>query len=68
MPTRAPVAPPQPTPGMWTPDMGIKFGGAPGSAAAAAAAPTVANAHNPAYPNTKIGGQAWNPNLGVRFG
>ncbi|XHG00562.1 hypothetical protein AWENTII_003998 [Aspergillus wentii] len=31
-PTRAPVAPPAvPTPGMWTPEMGIRFGGAPAS-------------------------------------
>jgi programmed cell death 6-interacting protein len=27
-PTRAPVAPPAvPTPGMWSPEMGIRFGG-----------------------------------------
>ena len=63
MPTRAP-APAPPTPGMWTPELGIKFGvGAPPAAQSS-------NTHNPAYPNTRTGqmraGQ-WDANQGVRF-
>ncbi|MCJ1380577.1 pH-response regulator protein palA/rim20 [Xylographa soralifera] len=63
VPTRAPVSPP-PTPGMWTPELGIKFGGVVPPPAHAG------NTHNPAYPNTRAGqmraGQ-WDANQGVRF-
>ena len=64
VPTRAAVAPPQvPTPGMWNPDMGIKFGGAPSQQQ-----PGNTNVHNPAYPNTRGRGGQWDASQGVRFG
>ena len=61
-PTRAAVQPPSPgpTPGMWNPDMGIKFGGA-------IAQQPNGDVHNPAYPNTKARGGQWDINQGVRF-
>ena len=65
-PTRAPVAPPAASLGMWTPDVGIKFGGT------MPPQPVVSgNVHNPAYPNTRSGtvqGGQWHPGQGVRFG
>lgn len=60
-----------PTPGMWNPEMGIKFGG--GSAGANVTsqqqqtAPNVV-VHNPTYPNTRTRGGQWDMNQGVRFG
>ena len=64
-PTRAPVSPPSASPGMWSPEMGIKFAGV------VLPPPIAANQHNPAYPNTRNaearGGQ-WNPSQGVKFG
>jgi len=51
--------PPAPTPGMWNPEIGIKFGGV--------TTPN-GNAHNPAYPNTRARGGPWDINQGVRFG
>ncbi|KAI4128384.1 MAG: hypothetical protein LQ347_004206, partial [Umbilicaria vellea] len=64
-PTRAAVVPP-PAPSVWTPEMGIKFGGA------APSLPAIGNVHNPAYPNTRTGGQIrggpWDPSRGVQFG
>ncbi|MCJ1473124.1 pH-response regulator protein palA/rim20 [Lambiella insularis] len=63
IPTRAPVAPP-PSAGMWTPEMGIKFGGA------ALEVPQGGTIHNPAYPNpggNQIRTGQWKPNQGVRF-
>ncbi|KAL9098065.1 MAG: hypothetical protein Q9163_006200 [Psora crenata] len=64
VPTRANVQPPptSPTPGLWDPQMGIKFG-----------APTPqpqpnGNVHNPAYPNTRGRGGQWDVSHGVRFG
>jgi programmed cell death 6-interacting protein len=58
MPTRAAAAMP-PTAAVWSPEMGIKFGGP----APASAAP---NMHNPAYPQAKPG--RWSPSKGVNFG
>ena len=64
-PTRAAVAPPPAPSGMWSPEMGIKFGGA------APALPANKNVHNPAYPDTRNGGQIrggpWDPSRGVQF-
>lgn len=64
MPTRANVAPPPvattPTPGMWTPEMGIKFGGPSTSTTGASAG----------VPNGDNGGQRdnrWDPNKGMQF-
>lgn len=51
---------PAPTPGMWNPELGIKFG--------AVTTPNGGNAHNPAYPNTRARGVQWDINQGVRFG
>ena len=63
-PTRAPVPPPAALPGMWSPEMGIKFGNL-------AAQPSKdSNVHNPAYPNTRAGqvrGGQWDPNQALRF-
>ncbi|KAL2041235.1 hypothetical protein N7G274_006180 [Stereocaulon virgatum] len=62
-PTRAAVQPPPPTaptPGIWNPEIGIKFGGA-------LAQQPSGDMHNPAYPSTKTRGQ-WDMNQGVRFG
>ncbi|KAL6714887.1 pH-response regulator protein palA/rim20 [Lecanora helva] len=70
VPTRAPaqVPPPVvgPTPGMWNPEMGIKFGGA----TTTDKEPQHANeyVHNPAYPSTRVRGGQWDMNQGVRFG
>ena len=63
-PTRPAVQPPPPTgptPGMWSPDMGIKFGGASKQQANG-------DVHNPAYPNPKARGEKWDVNQGIRFG
>ena len=48
-----------PEQGVWSPDVGIKFGGAQGSG--------MVNMHKAAYPNTRLAGQ-WDPSQGVRFG
>ena len=48
-----------PEQGVWNPELGIRFGGAPGSGAV--------NMHKAAYPNTRLAGQ-WDPSQGVRFG
>ena len=64
VPQRANVQPPPadtgPTPGMWTPEMGIKFGGPPPQ--------QNANTHNPAYPQTQPRPGPWDVSQGVRFG
>jgi programmed cell death 6-interacting protein len=63
-PTRAAVQPPPPTaptPGMWNPEMGIKFGGA-------LAQQPSGDVHNPTYPSAKLRGGQWDMNQGVRFG
>ena len=62
VPTRASVQPPPtaPTPGMWTPERGIKFGEAPPE--------HNRNVHNPAYPNTRGRPGQWDFSQGVRFG
>lgn len=65
VPARAPVQPPPaPSPGMWNPEMGIKFGGMPPPQQPAANGVV----HNPAYPNTRARGGQWDVNQGVRFG
>ncbi|CRJ80257.1 hypothetical protein BN1708_000200 [Verticillium longisporum] len=60
---------PQPVPpvsNMWTPDMGIRFGGPAGGHGAAA--PAGAGQHaNPQGPRQPSGG-TWDPNSGIRFG
>ena len=64
-PTRAAVQPPTaPAPGMWNPEMGIKFGGV----TTPQQAPAKGNLHNPAYPNTRTRGGQWDANQGLRFG
>ena len=64
VPQRANVQPPPantgPTPGMWTPEMGIKFGTPPRQ--------QNSNAHNPAYPQTQPRAGPWDASQGVRFG
>lgn len=59
VPTRAPIAPMQPGQlpqgGMWSPDVGIKFGGPP-------------SAQQPPPIRQKIHGGQWDPTAGVRFG
>jgi programmed cell death 6-interacting protein len=59
VPTRAPMAPMQPgqmpQSGMWSPEMGIKFGGPPPAQ------------QTPQAPPNIQGGQ-WDPRAGVRFG
>lgn len=64
MPQRANVQPPPaapaPTPGMWNPEMGIKFG--------APSQQPNADAHNPAYPQPRGRGGQWDVSQGVRFG
>lgn len=65
-PTRAAMQPPTaPSPGMWNPEMGIKFGGVTTPQQPPAAN---GNAHNPAYPSTRARGGQWEANQGVRFG
>ena len=80
LPTRANVQPPPPLPpsvgpspaALWSPEMGINFGGGP----PAKAQQQNENAHNPAYPNTRArgaavgGGQGGQRDVsqGVRFG
>lgn len=65
VPARAPVQPPPvPSSGMWNPEMGIKFGGAPPPQQPA----TNGVVHNPAYPSTRARGGQWDANQGVRFG
>ena len=63
-PTRGPVPPPAASPGMWSPEMGIKFGNL-------APQPSKdGNIYNPAYPNTRAGQvrrSQWDPNQGLRF-
>lgn len=64
-PTRAAVQPPTaPTPGMWNPELGIKFGGV----TTPQQPPANSNVHNPAYPNTRARGGQWDANQGLRFG
>src|SRR6186713_492663 len=60
VPTRISMVPPAPVAGMWTPEMGIKFGGP------APPPPPGSNVHNPAYPAAKTG--QWSPNRGINFG
>ena len=59
VPTRAPIVPMQPGQlphsGMWSPEVGIKFGGPP---SVQQAPPT----------KQKIHGGQWDPTAGVRFG
>jgi programmed cell death 6-interacting protein len=65
VPTRPPVSPPPASVNMWSPEMGIKFGGP------APAPPANANMHHPAYPSTRGGqvrGGQWSPEKGIRFG
>lgn len=67
-PTRAAVPPPEPEPGIWNPELGIKFGGAPTSVAQQGK-PINGKANNPVYPNTRnIQGGQWDATRGVRFG
>ncbi len=67
-PTRAAVAsPPAPSPGVWSPEMGINFG----RPSQQAHINGIENVHNPAYPNTRSvprmqGGQ-WDPSRGLKF-
>ena len=64
-PTRATVQPPPvPTPGMWNPEMGIKFGGV----TTPQQPPANGNVHNPVYPNARARGGQWDASQGVRFG
>lgn len=64
-PTRAAVQPPTaPVPGMWNPEMGIKFGGV----TTPQQPPPNSNVHNPPYPNTRTRGGQWDANQGLRFG
>lgn len=58
LPTRANPGPPMPVPGMWTPEVGIKFGGPPPQAHG--------NPHVAPYPQTRPDHQ-WDPKNGVRF-
>lgn len=54
---------PLPSTSMWSPEMGIKFGGP-------SQLPGGANLHNPAYPRTWTGqtqGGHWTPNQGLKF-
>ncbi|CAF9914407.1 pH-response regulator protein palA/rim20 [Imshaugia aleurites] len=65
MPTRAAVQPPTaPAPGMWNPEMGIKFGGV----TTPQQPPANGNVHSPAYPSTRARGGQWDANQGLRFG
>lgn len=65
--TRATVQPPPPgpVPGMWNPEMGIKFGGLPPSQQHAQGN---GNVHNATYPSAKPRGAQWDMSQGVRFG
>ena len=54
-----PKPPAAPTPGMWNPEMGIKFGGV--------TTPN-GNAHNPAYPSTRARNNQWDATQGMKFG
>ena len=64
-PTRAAVQPPAaPVPGMWNPEMGIKFAGV----TTPQQPPANGNVHNPAYPNTRARGGQWDASQGLRFG
>ncbi|KAI9815101.1 MAG: pH-response regulator protein palA/rim20 [Pycnora praestabilis] len=60
VPTRAAAAPPPASPGMWTPEMGIKFGGN------ASLNGNVQQAPN--NPGTKVRGGQWDPSRGLQFG
>ena len=63
-PTRAPMPPPAASPGMWSPEMGIKFGHLTTQPS------KDGNVHNPAYPNTRAGqvrGGQWDPSQPLRF-
>lgn len=55
---RQPTAPP--TPALWSPEMGINFGGP-------APKPQNVNIHNPVYPNTRGRGGQWDAGQGLRF-
>ncbi|KAL9629158.1 MAG: hypothetical protein Q9164_006998, partial [Protoblastenia rupestris] len=63
VPTRANVQPPPapPTPGMWNPEMGIKFGAPPQQQ-------QNGNVHNPAYPSARARGGQWEVSQGLKFG
>ena len=56
LPTRAPIAPPPPATTVWSPDMGIRFGGAP----------TQGNANIPQAPGRPNNGQ-WEQGRGGHF-
>ncbi|KAL8740429.1 MAG: hypothetical protein Q9190_006871 [Brigantiaea leucoxantha] len=65
-PTRAAV---QPEPGIWNPELGIKFGGAPPGIGQQVTKPSNENAHNPAYPSPRpVQGGQWDVSRGVQFG
>ena len=67
VPTRANVQPPPaPSPALWSPEMGINFGGA---AKGPPPLPPGGNVHKPEYPNTRARGGAgqWD-GKGIRFG
>lgn len=66
VPTRANVAPPpvaaaSPVPGIWTPELGIKFGGVPGASAAAPAGSDGTPTHGQHRDNR------WDPAKGMQF-
>ncbi|MCJ1279119.1 pH-response regulator protein palA/rim20 [Puttea exsequens] len=79
-PMTAPTPKAIPAPGMWGPEMGIKFGGVTtpnaNANANANAAGVNGNAgaggngfvHHPAYPNTRARRGQWDVNQGLRFG
>ena len=52
-----PADPPAPTPGLWNPEIGIKFGAPPGQP----------SKHNPPYPQTGIRPGQWDTSQGLRF-
>lgn len=56
--------PPAPAPGIWNPEIGIKFGGVTTPQQPSAKG----NVHNPAYPNTRTRGGQWDEKQGLRFG
>ncbi|KAI9731745.1 MAG: pH-response regulator protein palA/rim20 [Cirrosporium novae-zelandiae] len=63
MPTRAPIQIPTPAAGgMWTPDMGIKFGASPAQTEGSPA-PSVVSVPPPG----QVKGRAWDPSRGLRF-
>ena len=63
---KPPPPPVAPTPGMWNPEMPIKFGGGGGGSTQQSQAN--GNVHNPAYPVAMGRGGQWDANQGLRFG